>query len=242
MTWARLDDRTRTEPGWVKLADAAARHVAEEMRRAGDDPGGRAFAELTERARKATMLAKSVHLFTLMYSVPALTDGKITPADITEVCSIGSLTREEWLLGADLLVTTGAWRLVRASKRDPLGGYQMILGWAAGEQPLRVDEQARKKRQALRDALRQGRKDYPNRVAAEKRAAGQCEYCDRDVGSGGEIDHVDPNLFSNDLANLAICCRGCNTKKGGQHSLEAVGMSFTPRALAARATFGQVSP
>lgn len=239
MTWARLSDTTRTDPAWVKLADAAAQRVAEDSRRAGDGPS---FAELSEQARRATMLAKAVHLFSLMYSVPALTDGRITPADITEVVAIGSLTLDEFLLGADLLVATGAWRRVKPSKTAPLGAYQMVLGWAAGEQPLRADEEARKKRQALRDALRPGRKDYPKKVAAEKRAGGRCEYCDRDVRGGGEVDHVDPALFTNDVSNLAICCRGCNSKKGQTHSLEAVGMSFTKRALAARKAFVQVDP
>lgn len=227
MTWARLDDQMCHSLEWVKLADAAARKVAATAKAGAD------LAELTEAARRATLIAKFTHMATLAYAVPALTDGKITPADIQQVCARGSLTPDEWMLGAELLVDTGAWRTLRPSKRDPLGGWEMRLSWAPGEQPLRADEKARKQRQNLRDALRQGRKDYPKRVAAEKRAAGQCEYCDRHVGTAGQIDHVDPNRFTNAVENLAVACNSCNSKKG-MHTLEEVGMAFTKRALDAR--------
>jgi hypothetical protein len=226
VTWARLDDRTSTSPEWVGLTDVALRAARLELPSAVPP-------KVAERARELARTAKAVHLLSLMWSVPALSDGRLSPASVEQICNIGSLSLDEWYTGAELLVASKAWKRLNPTKRDPLGAYQMLLGWAPGEQPLREDEEARKKRQRLRDALRPGKKDYPMRVAAVERAGGLCEYCDRPIGDG-EIDHVDPSLFSNDVANLAHVCGGCNKKKGAQHRLEDVGMSFTQRALDAR--------
>lgn len=230
MTWARLDDRTSTRPEWVGLANAAARHVAA-------SPGSSTPAELHERARQLAQRAKAVHLTALMYSVPALTDGRLTPADAEQICAIGSFTPPEFYDAADLLVATGAWAQSKPSKRDPLGAFTMRLGWSPGEQPLRADEEIRRKRNALRDALREGRKDYPNRLRAEERSEGLCEYCDASIGRSGQIDHIDPEVLTNDLENLAHCCARCNKKKGGILTLEQAGMAFTPRAIARRQAF-----
>ena len=227
MTWARLDDRTGNSPEWVKLTDVALQRAAVSM------PDARP-PELVERARCLAMLAKAVHLFSLMWSVPALSDGKLSPAGVEQICTLGSLTSNEFYEAAELLVEAGAWRRVRPSKASPLGSYQMLLGWSPGEQPTREEDEQRRRMATLRGRLRPGRPDYPNRVAAVERAAGRCEYCDARLGGeGGEIDHVDPEMFSNDVDNLAHVCGGCNKKKG-YHQLDEVGMAFTARALAAR--------
>lgn len=230
MTWARLDDQTATSPGWVALVDVALKRVAADRPEARPD-------QIGDTARQLARNAKSVHMFSLMWSVPALSDGRITPSGAEQVCTIGSLTTTEFYDGADLLVDAGAWRKIRPTKADPLGAYQMILGWAPGEQPTRQEDIDRRKRGRMRDALREGGRDYPNKVAAIERAAGHCEYCDSTDPT--QIDHIDPRTFSNALDNLAYVCARCNKRKGANHELSAVGMSFTARARRARARFAE---
>lgn len=226
MTWARLDDQTAQSPAWIALTDAA-------LRSASVDLYGESPPKISEEARRRARDAKAVHLLTLMWSVPALTDGKISPAGVEQICAIGSLTVEEWYAAADLLVEAGAWRRLKPSKSSPLGAYQMRLGWAPGEQPTREEDQNRRRRARLRDRLREGAADYPNRVIAVDRAKGQCEYCDARLVGGGQIDHIDPTLFSNDPENLAHVCASCNKRKG-HHPLDVVGMAFTKRAAKLR--------
>lgn len=228
MTWARLDDQTASSPSWVAIPDVALKRVAEQH------PGTRPD-QLAEAARLLAKNAKDVHMMALMWSVPALSDGRITPAGAEQICTIGSLTLTEFYDGADLLVDAGAWRRTRTTKREPLGAYQMVLGWAPGEQPTREEDQTRRRKAKLRDALREGGRDYPTKLAAIERAAGQCEYCD--ASDPTQIDHVDPTRFSNELGNLAWVCARCNKRKGAIHDLAAVGMSFTARAKRLRARF-----
>jgi 5-methylcytosine-specific restriction endonuclease McrA len=212
----------------VALTDVALRRVA------GQNPSTRPD-QLAEAARLLAKNAKDVHLLSLMWSVPALSDGKITPAGAEQICTIGSLTLSEFYDGADLLVDAGAWRRTRATKREPLGAYQMLLGWAPGEQPTREEDQTRRRKARLRDALREGGRDYPTKLAAIERADGQCEYCD--ATDPTQIDHVDPTRFSNALVNLAWVCARCNKRKGAIHDLAAVGMSFTTRAKRLRSRY-----
>lgn len=228
MTWARLDDQTASSPAWVSIPDVALVVAAEQH------PGARPD-QVAEAARLLAKNAKNVHMIALMWSVPALSDGKITPAGAEQVCTIGSMTPSEFYDGADLLVAAGAWRRTRTTKREPLGGYQMILGWAPGEQPTREEDQTRRRKARLRDALREGGRDYPTKLAAIERADGRCEYCD--ATDPTQIDHVDPRKFSNELENLAWVCARCNKRKGAIHDLAAVGMAFTPRAKRARARY-----
>jgi hypothetical protein len=235
VTWARLDDETSTKASWVGLTDVAQLAARAEM------PSGLPH-EVAERARVLARNAKAVHLLSLMWAVPALSDGRLTPAGVDQICLRGSLLPAEWYEAAELLVASGAWKRINPTKKDPLGGYQMILGWGPGEQPLRADEEFRKKMQRLRDAMREGHKDYPNKLAAIERAGGLCEYCDKPIDTAGEIDHVDPWLFTNDVANLAHACQGCNRKKGRQHRLEDVRMSFTQRAVTVRQQWSNVGP
>jgi hypothetical protein len=227
MTWGRLDDKTATSPAFVSIADAALRRAAKRM---PEQP----MNDVLEAARIDTFRARALHLFAVMFTVPAMTDGKITPAVAEQICSAASMSMIEFTEAAELLVTSKAWRLNKRSKAEPLGSWQMLLGWKPGEQPLRADEEMKQARATLRGRLREGREDYPNRVAAVERAAGHCEYCDCRIGpEGGQMDHVDPSLMSNELGNLAHVCARCNKRKGN-HPLDAVGMSFTPRARRAR--------
>jgi hypothetical protein len=228
MTWARLDDRTQQAPEWVAVTNASLRAVGSDRHDLRPD-------ELAEIARIAAQRAKFVHLVSLMWAVPALSDGRLSPAAVEQICAIGSLTPTEWYTSAELLVSAGAWKRIKPTNSEPLGAYQMLLGWSPGEQPTRAEDEQRRRMTTLRGRLRPGRADYPHRVAAVERSAGRCEYCDAKLGAeGGEIDHVDPRLFTNDVDNLAHVCGGCNKTKG-YHQLDEVGMSFTARALAARA-------
>lgn len=230
MTWARLDDQTATSQEWIRIADIA-------LQRASKSHFGHPPHEVAEVARTLAQLAKSVHLITLMWSVPALTDGRLTAACVGQICAIGSYTEAQWYESAEILVEAKAWRKIRASKREPLGGYQMLLGWSLNEQPTREEDTARRALRRLRDALREGAKDYPNKLVAVERSRGRCEYCDVSLGKdGGQIDHIDPKLLSNDESNLAHACAKCNKKKGN-HTLEAAGMSFTNRAASARSSW-----
>lgn len=231
MTWARLDDRTGHSPEWVAIDDVALQRAAEEM------PDARPH-EIADRADQLAQLAKLVHYAALMWSVPALSDGRISPSGAQQVCTLASIRNvERFYVAADILVDAGAWKRINRSKKEPLGAYQMLLGWSPGEQPTRKEDEDRRARNRLRDALRVGAKDYPNRVAAIKRAEGRCEYCDAELGDGtGQIDHVDPTLMSNDLDNLAWACGSCNKRKG-LHQLDDVDMAFTQRARALRHTW-----
>jgi 5-methylcytosine-specific restriction endonuclease McrA len=232
MTWARLDDQTSTQRAWLKIGDVALQSAAAE-------PGKP--AEIAERARVAAARAKAVHLVTLMWAVPALSDGRVSPAGVDQICAIGSLTAAEWYDAAELLAAAGAWRRVKPSKREPMGAYQMLLGWAPGEQPTAEEDRERRARARLRDGLRDGGKDYPSKLIAVTRSGGMCEYCGVELGaSGGQIDHVDPNLLTNDPENLAHACAKCNKTKSN-HTLDAAGMSFTSAAVAARKAWSKTS-
>lgn len=79
------------------------------------------------------------------------------------------------------------------------------------------------------------RRAYENgTIAAVKQRDGdRCRYCntvvdwtDRKGPKGGTYDHIDPNGPSTE-ENLVVCCRSCNSKKGGRRPEEA-GMRLLP--------------
>lgn len=52
-----------------------------------------------------------------------------------------------------------------------------------------------------------------HKPALMERSGGKCEWCGRDVGgSRATVDHIDPD-GGNDLGNLALLCRPCNSRK-----------------------------
>lgn len=74
-------------------------------------------------------------------------------------------------------------------------------------------------------------RDTPLRDAVRKRDGSACRYCGRTVvwtdrrsDLGGTYDHVDPN-GENELRNLVVACRGCNSSKGGR-TPEQAGMDL----------------
>jgi|GEM_PF-5927288 len=227
MTWTKIDDQLTREPTWNAVTAVAIRQAARDL-------PGHPMADINKKGQLDALNAKSVHLFTLIWAVPAFTDGRIDPANVGDITAPANMPAELWFAGAELLVEAGAWKKIPPSKRFPSGSFQMVLGWAPGEQPSRSDDAARRERTRLRNRLREGRADYPQRIAATKRARGLCEYCGVKIGEdGGQIDHIDPSLRTNDLENLAFACAKCNQKKG-HHSLDSVDMSLTPAARKAR--------
>lgn len=63
--------------------------------------------------------------------------------------------------------------------------------------------------------------------AVKERDGDTCQYCGKTVVwqdkrsvDGGTYDHVDP-AGDNDIDNIVVCCRGCNSKKGGRTPKEA---------------------
>lgn len=65
------------------------------------------------------------------------------------------------------------------------------------------------------------------RAAVRERDGDQCRYCGRDVNwhdrkgiAGATYDHVDP-VGPNDLDNLVVCCRSCNSIKRGRTPQQA---------------------
>jgi DnaD/phage-associated family protein len=58
--------------------------------------------------------------------------------------------------------------------------------------------------------------------AVKSRDGDICQYCgktvnwsDRRSGDGGTYDHIDPD-GENAINNIVVCCRSCNSKKGGR--------------------------
>lgn len=86
--------------------------------------------------------------------------------------------------------------------------------------------------EAYRDALLarvKKRKFYDNREAVFRRDLGRCRYCDTRLETNYAIDHVIPKSRggSNDLDNLVLTCKSCNSRKGARTPEEA-GMSLRP--------------
>lgn len=94
------------------------------------------------------------------------------------------------------------------------------------------DEQVTKRR-AFDNRRQQLMRNPELRAAVRERDGDHCRYCGREVNwldrksiAGATYDHVDPK-GPNDLDNLVVCCRSCNSIKRGRTPEEA-GMRLRP--------------
>lgn len=120
--------------------------------------------------------------------------------------------------------------LVRAGLWEEHDDGVWVHDWGAYND--KRDEQITKRRAF--DSRRQQLMRNPElRAAVRERDGDHCRYCGREVNwldrksiAGATYDHVDP-AGPNDLDNLVVCCRSCNSIKRGRTPEEA-GMRLLP--------------
>lgn len=146
----------------------------------------------------------------LAYCQKHSTDGAI-PAEAVPFLGV-----TQWAKAVHALVAAGLW-----IPDDPRG-YVVhdFLDWndSASERAVKT-ESNRRRIELFRD------KD--TRELVKTRDQGLCRYCgievrwnDRRGAEGGTYDHIDP-AAANDVSNLVVCCRGCNSSKGRRTPAEA---------------------
>lgn len=213
MTWLKSDDQLPTRREWIAIDEVATK-------RAGSLAAGR---QLAQRAKLLSQCAS-------LWGARANCDGILPIGSLGQICAIASMSIEELEEAAAVLVASRMWRSPRAKER---AAFVMLVSWEPGDQP--TAEQVAENRRRHTRAKNLSTVDKPNALAARARGAGQCEYCDRQLGDGGELDHVDP-AGGNDLDNLALACRKCNRGKRDM-TLQEARMAFTKRAEKTRRTF-----
>ena len=150
----------------------------------------------------------------LCYASKHLTDGFIPKSAVP-----GLLPDLRAPKTADALVRVGLWDRVDS-------GYQVhdYLEYQPSAEDVRAKREKSTRRQSLfrNQGLRQ---------AVRARDGDRCRYCGRPVRwedrkgpAGGTYDHVDPDR-GNDIENLVVACRGCNSAKGGR-TPESAGMQI----------------
>lgn len=119
--------------------------------------------------------------------------------------------------GDDCPCLPGTW--------DSVGAAFYVHGYLESNPSKDEYDVQRAKAAELRD------RELQARVRARDR--GRCRYCgakvvwaDRRSSLGGVFDHVDPTIAAGD-ANLVVCCRGCNSRKGAR-TPSAAGMTLLP--------------
>lgn len=144
----------------------------------------------------------------LCYAGEQETDGFV-PTAIARSCPWSKRTASK------ALVACGLWD-------DVAGGFQ-IRNWSK-KQPSagRLDHV---RRQAVRRMSLN--RDSAQVALIRARDGDHCRYCgvevnwkDRRGPTGGTYDHVDP-AGTNDLSNVVVACRGCNSAKGARSVAEA---------------------
>lgn len=62
-----------------------------------------------------------------------------------------------------------------------------------------------------------------NRKIVYNRDGGACRYCGKKLGRSYSVDHVIPKIQggTSEITNLVLCCRSCNSRKGGRTPEEA---------------------
>lgn len=184
------------------------------------------WARIDDRANSdAKLLALSDSAFRLwvgglIFCQANLTDGFI-PAHVIQTFGIRARSKAPLVreLTTGILGKKPLWQEVT-------GGWQFndFLDWNDSREVVIATRQTTKQRIALfRDpGLRQQVRDRDGDI---------CRYCGRTVRwhdrkgeLGGTYDHVKP-VGGNGLDNLVVCCRSCNSKKGGR-TPEQAGMSL----------------
>lgn len=182
----------------------------------GFDNDPRLLAVARTRAEVDRLLGMMVAL--MLYAARHLTDGWLPALIVAEHIPPAMLPR---LVRAGLLHPAGeACECLRGRAWPPDAAY--ALHHYLKMNPSKAEHDINRRKAA---ELR----DRELLVAVRARDGDACRYCgetvngyDRRSGHGLVYDHVDPRIACG-AANLVICCRGCNSRKG-KRTPEAAGM------------------
>lgn len=213
MSWYREDDKMHKNQKWIRILA-----LCDER-----------FPKDHERSRR---LAKDAKLFQNVagnWGAGNNCDGLITRAAIHQIAAEASMTFQECIDAADILVKAG-WYMSLSRRR---GGP----GWEINDW---LDYQPSKQQVERKATVEKLRKDLSRtvegrRVASivQRRDADHCRYCDVNVSwsdrrsaHAATYDHVDPHILANTVENVVVACGHCNRVKGDRTPDEA-GMPLT---------------